>query len=113
LATRAFTLDGKHPRTGKRGNVACKISGMVTEADYQKWTPEQLQPYFDVVVEAFEPERLLFGSDWPVCLVATTYKAWANLVLKNISAFSANEIEKIMGGNAIRIMVYEIKSNCL
>ncbi len=87
----------------KRGNVACKISGMVTEADYQKWTPEQLQPYFDVVVEAFEPERLLFGSDWPVCLVATTYKAWANLVLKNISAFSANEIEKIMGGNAIRI----------
>ncbi len=87
----------------KRGNVACKISGMVTEADYQKWTPEQLQPYFDVVVEAFGPERLLFGSDWPVCLVATTYKAWANLVLKNISAFSANEIEKIMGGNAIRI----------
>lgn len=87
----------------KRENVNCKISGMVTEADFTNWTAGQLQPYFDVIFEAFGPDRLLFGSDWPVCLVATTYKNWANLVRKNISSFSHDEQEKIMSGNAIRI----------
>jgi L-fuconolactonase len=87
----------------KRENVSCKISGMVTEADFNSWTPEQLQPYFDVVLEAFGPDRLLFGSDWPVCLVATSYKNWADLVRKNISSFSETEQAKIMGENAIRI----------
>lgn len=87
----------------KRENVSCKISGMVTEADFNTWTPEQLQPYFDVIIEAFGIDRVLFGSDWPVCLVATSYKNWANLVRKNISAFSETEQIKIMGGNAIRI----------
>lgn len=87
----------------KRENVSCKISGMVTEADFNIWTPAQLQPYFDVIIEAFGPDRLLFGSDWPVCLVATSYKSWADLVRKNISAFSKTEQAKIMGKNAIRI----------
>ena len=87
----------------KRENVSCKLSGMVTEADFQNWTPSQLQPYFEVVLEAFGPERLLFGSDWPVCLVATTYKNWKNLVQENISSFSETEQAKIMGENAIRI----------
>jgi L-fuconolactonase len=87
----------------KRENVSCKISGMVTEADFTSWTPEQLLPYFDVILEAFSPERLLFGSDWPVCLVATSYKNWANLVRKNISSFSETEQAKIMGENAVRI----------
>jgi L-fuconolactonase len=87
----------------KRENVSCKISGMVTEASFSSWTPEQLQPYFDVILEAFGPDRLLFGSDWPVCLVATTYKNWAGLVRKNISAFSETEQAKIMGGNASKI----------
>jgi L-fuconolactonase len=87
----------KHP------NVNCKISGMVTEADFTMWTPEQLQPYFDVVVEAFGPDRLLFGSDWPVCLVATTYQSWVELVKMNISNFTRDEQDKILGGNAIRI----------
>lgn len=90
----------------KRENVCCKLSGMVTEADFQHWTPEQLQPYFEVVMEAFGPRRLLFGSDWPVCLVATTYKDWADLVRKNIAAFSQEEQASIMGGNAAR--VYEL-----
>jgi L-fuconolactonase len=76
---------------------------MVTEADFNSWTPEQLQPYFDVVLEAFGPDRLLFGSDWPVCLVATSYKNWADLVRKNISSFSETEQAKIMGENAIRV----------
>ena len=87
----------KHP------NVNCKISGMVTEADFTMWTPEQLQPYFDVILEAFGPDRLLFGSDWPVCLVATTYPNWVELVKKNISIFTKDDQDKILGGNAIRI----------
>ena len=87
----------KHP------NVNCKISGLVTEADFTMWTPEQLQPYFDVIMEAFGPDRLLFGSDWPVCLVATTYPNWVELVKKNISIFTKDDQDKILGGNAIRI----------
>lgn len=87
----------------KRENICCKLSGMVTEADFQHWTPEQLQPYFEVVMEAFGPIRLLYGSDWPVCLVATDYKSWAELVRKNIAAFSPEEQAGIMGGNAQRI----------
>ena len=87
----------------KRENVSCKISGMVTEADFNKWTPEQLQPYFDIVIEAFGSDRLLFGSDWPVCLVATSYRDWIDLVKKNISKFSETDQAKILGDNAIRI----------
>ncbi len=69
----------------KRDNVYCKISGMVTEANFKEWTVEQLQPYFDVVLEAFGTDRLMFGSDWPVCLVATKYKSWLEIVKKQIS----------------------------
>ena len=87
----------------RRENVSCKLSGMVTEADYLGWTPEQLQPYFNTVFEAFGPDRLLFGSDWPVCLVAVSYKSWYDLVLKTISGFSADEQNLIMGDNACRI----------
>ena len=87
----------------KRPHVNCKISGMVTEADIKGWTAAQLRPYFDVVLEAFGPDRLLFGSDWPVCLVATTYQQWFELVLENISAFSTSEQDRIMGRNAERI----------
>ena len=91
----------------RRENVNCKISGMVTEADFENWTPAQLQPYFDVVLEAFGPDRVLFGSDWPVCLVATTYKNWMALVQKNLSELSKPEQAKIMGENAVRI--YELR----
>jgi L-fuconolactonase len=87
----------------RRENVSCKISGMVTEADFNSWTPQQLQPYFVVVLEAFGADRLLFGSDWPVCLVATSYKNWMELVQKNISELSKIEQAKIMGENAIRL----------
>src|SRR5262245_692918 len=56
-------------------NVACKLSGMVTEADWSSWTVDDLRPYYDVVLEAFGPSRLLFGSDWPVCTLAASYDA--------------------------------------
>lgn len=84
----------------KRENVSCKISGMVTEADYKLWTAEQLQPYFDTVMEAFGPARLMFGSDWPVCLVATSYSKWLGLVKNTISSFSREEQDMILFKNA-------------
>lgn len=85
----------------KRDNVFCKMSGMVTEADYKLWTEEQLKPYFDVVLEAFGPSKLMFGSDWPVCLFATQYNQWLNLVKKVVSGFSQSEQEQIFYKNAI------------
>ncbi len=88
-------------------NVSCKISGMVTEASCKNWTEEQLRPYFDVVLEAFGPSRLMFGSDWPVCLVATSYSYWLEVVKKKISTFSTNEQEMILFKNAIK--TYNIK----
>lgn len=87
----------------KRENVSCKISGMVTEADYKSWTEEQLQPYFDVVLEAFSPSRLLFGSDWPVCLVAIGYVEWLKLVKKIVSGLSVFEQEQVFAKTASQI----------
>lgn len=92
----------------RRENVVCKISGMVTEADYLKWTTEQLKPYFDVVLDAFGPGRLLFGSDWPVCLVATSYSRWLNIVKQQIADFSETEKEAILWNNAVSIYKLEI-----
>jgi L-fuconolactonase len=87
----------------KRPNVYCKLSGMVTEADYKTWTPAQLKPYFDVVLEAFGPSRLMFGSDWPVCLVGVGYQQWFEVVKRVISSLSANEQNAIMGENAVSV----------
>jgi L-fuconolactonase len=85
----------------KRENVYCKISGMVTEADYTRWTEAQLQPYVDTVLEAFGPRRLMLGSDWPVCLVACDYSHWINLVRSWIKKLSATEQTRILGDTAI------------
>jgi len=60
----------------RRENVSCKLSGMVTEANWQTWTPTTLQPYIDTALEAFTPARLMAGSDWPVLTVASTYQRW-------------------------------------
>jgi len=83
-------------------NVYCKISGMVTEADWKNWKPEELHPYIDTVVEAFGPKRILFGSDWPVCLVAASYDAWYGLLKEFFTGFSKTEQEAFFGGNAIQ-----------
>ena len=85
----------------KRHNVYCKISGMVTEADYHSWTEADLQPYLDTVFHAFGPRRLMFGSDWPVCLVATTYHAWFDLVSRRLAKFSGPERDRVLGGTAV------------
>ena len=92
-----------HPwRTGMRDlarfpNVFCKLSGMVTEADWQHWTAADLRPYFDVVLNAFGPKRLMFGSDWPACLLACTYGRWFDTVHEFVNDLSSAEREMILG----------------
>ncbi len=86
-----------------RPNVACKLSGMVTEADYWNWTEAQLQPYFETVLEAFGPSRLMFGSDWPVCLVATGYARWIQVVNKAVKQLTSEEQHQIFYENAMKI----------
>jgi L-fuconolactonase len=88
-------------------NVYCKISGMVTEADWQNWKKEDIFPYLDVVTEAFGTDRLVYGSDWPVCLVAASYEKVYELVNIYYSDFSMTEKQKIFGGNAVKF--YNIK----
>jgi L-fuconolactonase len=86
----------------QRPNVCCKVSGMVTEANPKSWTPEQLRPYLDAVVEAFGPQRLMAGSDWPVCLVGTSYKGWWDLLRSYFAEFSEDERASIFGGCAMK-----------
>jgi L-fuconolactonase len=82
-------------------NTCCKISGMVTEADWKHWTAEDLRPYLDTVVEAFGTRRIMFGSDWPVCLVAAPYDRVIGVVRDYFASFSKDEQAAIFGGNAI------------
>lgn len=85
----------------RRPNVYCKVSGMVTEADHENWTESRLWPFFDTVVEAFTPQRLMFGSDWPVCLLASSYRKWIESVDTWIDFLSVPEQNRIMGETAI------------
>ncbi len=84
----------------KRPNVYCKLSGMVTEANWSDWSDEQLRPYIDTVLAAFSPARLMFGSDWPVCLVASTYRGWRETVGRLTAGLSTDEQAKLFGGTA-------------
>ena len=83
-------------------NVYCKISGMVTEADWKNWKNEQFKPYIDTVVEAFGVDRIMFGSDWPVCLVAASYSQMLGIVEDYFASFSKDEQEKFFGVNAMK-----------
>lgn len=82
-------------------NVSCKISGLVTEADWKHWNKNDFTPYMDVVVNAFGTDRILFGSDWPVCLVAASYAEMLDIVKEYFSSFTKEEQQQIFGGNAI------------
>jgi L-fuconolactonase len=81
-------------------NVYCKISGMVTEADWKNWKDEDFKPYLDVLVDAFGVERLMYGSDWPVCLLAGSYEKVMSIVINYFSSFSPEEQDQIFGLNA-------------
>jgi len=86
-----------------RDNVFCKVSGMTTEANWQSWTEADLLPYFDTAFEAFGPARLMMGSDWPVCLVATEYARWFELLDRYASRLTPAERQQFSGGTAIRV----------
>ena len=91
----------------RRPHVCCKLSGMVTEIGRPQWTVADLRPYLEVVLDAFGPERVLFGSDWPVCLVACGYARWMEIVQELTAHLSPAERAAILGENARR--VYRLK----
>jgi L-fuconolactonase len=86
----------------QRPNVFCKVSGMVTTADWAKWTPGQLSPYLDVVLEAFGPSRLMIGSDWPVCTCAASYDLTMRTAIEWASRLSTDEQSDFLGGTCAR-----------
>lgn len=83
-------------------NVFCKLSGMVTEADYTNWQPATFTPYLDTVLHAFGTKRVMFGSDWPVCLVAGNYESIVHVVTNYIAQFSVEEQANILYNNAVK-----------
>ena len=84
-------------------NVACKISGMVTEADHERWHPADLEPFINVVIEAFGEERVLFGSDWPVVLLASPYRRWYETLEALIARLPLPARRKVWAENAQRL----------
>jgi L-fuconolactonase len=77
-------------------NVTCKLSGLVTEADWRSWTPGQLAPYLDTALESFGPSRVMLGTDWPVCTAAASYRSVVDLVLDAIDEYSEDERRQIL-----------------
>ena len=90
-------------------NVLCKVSGMVTEADAQAWQAADFRPYLDVVFEAFGEDRLMFGSDWPVCLLAAEYAQVCALIRDYLTPLPASAQAKVLGGNAARFYLGRAK----
>jgi L-fuconolactonase len=86
----------------RRPNVVCKLSGVVTEADYTQWRYEQILPFMEAALSAFGASRLLFASDWPVCRVATTYSNWVRTVERFVQTLSSNERDLIFHRNAVQ-----------
>jgi L-fuconolactonase len=87
----------------KRPNVYCKISGLATEAQWGSWTLDDLTPYLDAALQAFTPERLMFGSDWPVCTLAASYSRWSESVHTWLQKLSPPERARILGGTALEV----------
>ena len=91
----------------KRENIYCKLSGVATEADWSKWTEDQLLPYLEIALEAFGPTRMMFGSDWPVALLAIEYSQWISIVDKFASVLS--ESEKALLWGEVAVQAYGLK----
>ena len=89
-------------RLARYSNVFAKLSGLVTEADWQNWTDAQFRAYLEVAFDAFGWQRLMIGSDWPVCLVAAPYRRTMRVVLEYLTSRPAHEQEAVLGGNAQR-----------
>lgn len=84
----------------RRENVYCKLSGMVTEADWNNWTEKDLRPFIDSVLECFGPKRLMFGSDWPVSLLACAYEKWIEVIERSTASLTSSERDRLFGGTA-------------
>lgn len=84
-------------------HVACKFSGVATEVRDSEWDIELIRPYWDVALESFGADRIMFGSDWPVCLLRTDYSRWVDTVRQLIEPLSGDEKEAILAGNARRV----------
>ncbi|WP_439581507.1 amidohydrolase family protein [Dyadobacter bucti] len=84
-------------------NVSCKLAGLVTEADWKNWKYGDFQKYVDKMLEIFGPDRLMFGSDWPVCLVGASYGEVCEIVRRNTASLSETERDKLWGGSCARI----------
>lgn len=87
----------------RRENVSCKVSGMLTEVRDEDWEIDLLRPYFETVLEAFGPSRIMYGSDWPVCLLRAGYAEWAEVAAGLTASLSADEQAAFRGGNAARV----------
>ena len=83
-------------------NVYCKISGMATEANWNSWSMDILKPYIDTALEAFGTDRIMFGSDWPVCLLASSYSKWLETLQNYFNTFSIDEQASFFANNAIK-----------
>jgi L-fuconolactonase len=92
-------------------NVYCKLSGLVTETDWHRWTSADFDPYLDVAFEAFGPDRLMFGSDWPVCLLAASYRQVKQVIEEYVDRKAPAEREKIFGANAVRFYDLKVHAN--
>ena len=88
-------------RLARHTQVACKLSGLITEADPATWTMEVLAPYMRIILDVFGPQRVLFGSDWPVCLLGVSHRQWLDTVRAIIAPYSVSEQAAILGGNAV------------
>lgn len=84
-------------------NVSCKLSGLITEADWEQWRPRDVLPYARHLLDAFGPDRLLFGSDWPVCLLAGEYTDVVALAEQAVASLTPTERSAVLGHNAARI----------
>ena len=85
----------------ENSNAYCKLSGLVTEA-HENWTVDHLRPYVDHLLSTFGPDRLIWGSDWPVCLLASSYEHWVESTEKLLDGLKPDQRSAILGGNAIR-----------
>ncbi len=90
-------------------NVYCKVSGLITEADWHTWQPDDFKPYLEAVLAAFGTDRIMFGSDWPVCLLAGSYRRVIELIEDYTRGFTSEEKENIFGLNAMRF--YGVKAS--
>jgi L-fuconolactonase len=94
--------DGEIRELAKCENVWCKVSGMVTEARWKQWRARDFRPYLDVVFDAFGPDRLMIGSDWPVCALSADYAETMGIVEGYAAHLDTKEREGVSGGNCAR-----------